>query len=62
MSCMYCGGEHSSMACEEKDEPPKKPATYKDTLWEADPNCDHHVVCAPGGGVKCTKCTGWFCY
>ena len=31
-------------------------------LWGADPACDHHVICAPGGGVKCTKCGGWFCY
>ncbi|MBE3085603.1 MAG: hypothetical protein IMZ64_05225 [Bacteroidetes bacterium] len=32
-------------------------------LFNADPNCDHNIVCAPsGGGVKCTKCTGWFCY
>lgn len=31
-------------------------------LWNADPNCEHNVVCAPGGGVKCTKCLGWFCY
>ena len=31
-------------------------------LYDADPNCDHFVVDAPGGGVKCTKCPGWFCY
>jgi len=31
-------------------------------LWDADPNCHHEVVDAPGGGVKCTKCRGWFCY
>ena len=30
-------------------------------LWEADPNCSHGVVDAPGGGVKCTKCPGWMC-
>jgi hypothetical protein len=31
-------------------------------LFNADPNCEHNIVPAPGGGVKCTKCTGWFCY
>jgi hypothetical protein len=34
----------------------------EDELWNADPNCKHDVRCAPGGGVKCTKCPGWFCY
>lgn len=33
-----------------------------DTLFDADPNCKHNVVPALGGGVKCTKCRGWFCY
>lgn len=31
-------------------------------LWGADLNCDHDIQPAPGGGVKCTKCPGWFCY
>jgi hypothetical protein len=31
-------------------------------LWDADPNCKHEVVDAPGGGVKCRKCGGWFCF
>ena len=31
-------------------------------LYNADQNCKHKIVCAPGGGVKCTKCSGWFCY
>lgn len=34
----------------------------EELLWDADPNCEHDVVCASGGGVKCTKCTGRFCY
>lgn len=34
----------------------------KQELWEADPNCVHDIQSAPGGGVKCTKCRGWFCY
>lgn len=37
--------------------------SYKtDELYNADPECDHHIVSAPGGGVKCNKCAGWFCY
>lgn len=35
---------------------------YADELYDADPNCDHVIVNAPGGGVKCEKCSGWFCY
>ena len=31
-------------------------------LFDADPNCKHDTVDAPGGGVKCTKCRGWFCF
>jgi ATP-dependent exoDNAse (exonuclease V) alpha subunit len=31
-------------------------------LLNADPNCVHNEVAAPGGGVKCTKCGGWFCF
>lgn len=31
-------------------------------LYNADPNCMHDVRPAPGGGVRCTKCHGWFCY
>lgn len=31
-------------------------------LLDADPNCEHVVVDVLGGGVKCSKCTGWFCY
>jgi hypothetical protein len=31
-------------------------------LWDADPNCKHEEVSQPGGGVKCIKCNGWFCF
>lgn len=31
-------------------------------LWNADPDCKHNIVCASGGGIKCTKCSGWFCF
>jgi len=30
-------------------------------LFNADPNCNHEVV-ALWSGVKCSKCSGWFCY
>lgn len=40
----------------------KKEEWYNDELWDADPNCEHEVYCAPGGGVKCKHCPGWFCY
>ncbi len=31
-------------------------------LYEADPACNHNIIDAAGGGIKCTKCKGWFCY
>lgn len=31
-------------------------------LYNADDDCDHDVQPAPGGGVKCTRCPGWFCF
>jgi hypothetical protein len=31
-------------------------------LWDADPNCDHEIRSAQGGGEECSKCSGWFCY
>ncbi|PHE64435.1 hypothetical protein COF68_06250 [Bacillus toyonensis] len=31
-------------------------------LYNADENCEHDIQPANGGGVKCTKCSGWFCY
>lgn len=31
-------------------------------LFHANPKCNHQIANAPGGGVKCKKCTGWFCY
>lgn len=46
----------------EKEEQKPKSIKYRGELWNADPNCAHNVVCAPGGGVKCTKCNGWVCY
>ena len=44
----------------------KIPKSYEESeewdLFDADPNCKHEVVDAPGGGVKCKHCSGWFCY
>lgn len=31
-------------------------------LYQADPKCDHYIIPASGGGIKCIKCGGWFCY
>jgi hypothetical protein len=37
--------------------------TYKtEDLHDADAECTHAVKDAPGGGVKCIYCPGWFCY
>jgi hypothetical protein len=45
------------------DDRPKCADEQKDGgLWGATPGCDGRVVGALGGGVKCTKCRGWFCY
>lgn len=46
----------------------KRDAAYKirynktTFLYNADPNCEHDIQPQWGGGVKCEKCTGWFCY
>jgi hypothetical protein len=31
-------------------------------LYDANPNCKHNMINAPGGGIKCTNCKAWFCY
>lgn len=31
-------------------------------LYEATPGCDGRIVSGRGGGIKCTKCRGWFCF
>lgn len=47
----------------DNNQEPEEALTYSgDELWDADPDCEHEVVDAPGGGVKCTKCGGWCCY
>ena len=39
-----------------------EPPDEKEELWDADPNCQHEIVASAGGGVRCKKCNGWFCY
>lgn len=34
----------------------------EDELWEAHADCHHEIVDAPGGGIKCKHCPGWFCF
>lgn len=29
-------------------------------LYDADPNCVHELLY--GNGVRCVKCSGWFCF
>lgn len=31
-------------------------------LFSADPDCLHWVKNAPGGGIRCVRCRGWFCF
>lgn len=69
-ACPKCGAQlmfyHNSSneevyGCPDCDT--KSLASYTDDdLFDADPNCKHEVVSAPGGGVKCKKCSGWFCF
>lgn len=54
-------------ACDIEDCPDRE--TYEDLkylkdtkLYNADQNCNHNIVPQLSGGVKCTKCGGWFCY
>jgi hypothetical protein len=34
----------------------------KEELWDADDNCEHDIYHPSGGGIKCRKCGGWYCY
>lgn len=31
-------------------------------LYNADPDCLHDEQVQPGGGVRCSRCAGWFCF
>jgi hypothetical protein len=46
----------------EQDEVQEVEPYETDELYDADPECKHEVKSAVGGGVKCTKCPGWFCF
>ena len=37
-------------------------AQKTDDIWDAAEGCDGEVVSAPGGGIRCNKCSGWFCF
>ena len=43
--------------------PPRLDNSHYDyRLYNAKSDCDHYVTYASGGGVRCLKCPGWFCY
>lgn len=49
--------------CESQEEYAEDYKYLRNTkLYNADPNCNHNIVPQLSGGVKCTKCGGWFCY
>ena len=31
-------------------------------LWGADEKCVHWIRPAHGGGIRCRRCGGWFCF
>lgn len=31
-------------------------------LHNANPDCKHEIRAADGGGIRCIKCPGWFCF
>lgn len=57
-NCVLCARNNKKdKACNDCDG-----TTKFDELYDADPDCKHNVVSSSGGGVHCTKCTGWFCF
>lgn len=52
----------------EQDSPKKKNKTLTKgitkkpsiELYNADPNCEHEIILL-WSGIKCSKCSGWFC-
>ncbi len=34
----------------------------EEPLFNGTPGCKHETYNAPGGGIKCVHCPGWFCY
>lgn len=54
--------ELRNSAMYEPIEPADSPVEDQE-LFDASPDCEHDVRPAPfGGGIKCTKCPGWFCF
>ena len=62
--CKSCGFQ--SLDIGQTNELMKRVNNYSnckdDELHDTDPNCKHFVIGAAGGGIKCVKCNGWFCY
>lgn len=66
--CPYCGGK-IIMGTKGPPLPRPIPKTRRknksieveEELYNADPNCKH-VIKQLMSGVKCTKCSGWFCF
>lgn len=58
-TCLDAGWLNSDTAVVERCECNPSP---DQELFDADASCDHNILPAAGGGVKCTKCDGWFCY
>ncbi len=63
---LYNMDEYSQVTptfCEKcKEKLDRYPKFDEKLLVDADPNCRHEIVDASGGGVKCKKCNGWFCF
>jgi len=34
----------------------------KIVLYDADPKCDHELDENSYSGIRCKKCSGWFCF
>lgn len=62
--CGFCGEEDD----EEKDAFPQKDSEVflyenpNEVLYGGKPGCNHRIVACLSGGVRCTRCNGWFCF
>jgi len=66
-NCNYYSEEYSNNKCAFCDdcnnfELKEKEEESEEELYNADPNCKHEIISASGGGIKCVKCNGWFCF
>lgn len=55
--CKDCANHFHTVICKECYDNSKF-----NELYNADENCKHEIIHASGGGIKCIKCGGWFCY